>query len=340
LLRQVGRGGIGTVYRARDERTGEIVAVKVLPSPQEDPVAARRLAREFQALYPIEHPNIVRVLDAGVEGAIPFLAMEFVEGLNLRSYLALDLEELPWLHGGEVARRARAAPDPSSEVGDVAARTPAGQGPAVDIDAWLEEPDSAELPRPARSRGSAPLPAEPLPTEDREHLNQPSRIARLKDALVQVLDGLGYIHGRGMVHRDLKPTNILVDEDRVARLVDFGLVKIVAAESDGTTLTGRTVGTYRYMSPEQAQGEPLDGRADLYSLGAVVYDLLAGRPPFTHGKPYELFEALLSEEPPPLTLLNPEVDAQLAQIAHRLLRKDPQDRFQTAEEIQTLLLEG
>jgi serine/threonine protein kinase len=335
LLRRVGRGGIGTVFRARDERTGEVVAVKLLPSPQEDPVAARRLAREFQALYPIEHPNIVRVLDAGVEGAAPYLVMEFVEGLNLRSYLALDLDELPWLHGGDVARRARAAPDPST---DTAERSPRGAG--MDLDALFDEPDTEDLPRPRPARGAAPLAAEPLAPEDREHLNAPERIARLKDALVQVLDGLAYIHGKGMVHRDLKPTNILVDEDRVARLLDFGLVKIVAAGEDSTTLTGRTVGTYRYMSPEQAQGEPLDGRADLYSLGAVIYDLLAGRPPFTHGKPYELFEALLTEEPAPLTLLNPEVDTQLATIATRLLRKDPQDRFQTAEEIQTLLLDG
>jgi serine/threonine protein kinase len=171
-----------------------------------------------------------------------------------------------------------------------------------------------------------------------DDLNRPERMGRLKDALLQVCQGLAYIHGHGLVHRDLKPSNIMVDEDRQVRLMDFGLAKHLADDA-GLTADGRMVGTFRFMSPEQILGEPLDARADLYSLGVILYELLTGRPPFDAKTPSALWQQVLEMEPPPILAINLKGDPQLARVAHRLLRKEPDDRFQTAEEVYEALAE-
>jgi serine/threonine protein kinase len=172
-----------------------------------------------------------------------------------------------------------------------------------------------------------------LPPEIREALNRPSRLERLKVALAQVTDALAYVHRRGLVHRDLKPSNIMVDDQRRARLMDFGLVKSAAEASDGLTQTGRVVGTYRYMSPEQAQGQVVDARSDLYSFGVILYELLTGAPPFTSSDPVGLWREILSSRPPPVAASNPGADLRLASLAERLLEKDPARRLQTAGEV-------
>lgn len=318
----LGRGGAGTVYRAQDDRTHEEVAIKVLragPSTH-----AARLAREFEALSDLEHPNIVRVFDTGVHEGNPFLVMELIDGLDLRSYLSLD-----WM--------APALPALSSA-------SMSAIHPAFDLDALFDELDSEELFRPSEDDLSPDALHEqalagngtPSPSLD---LNRPERVGRLKDALVQICDALSYIHGYGLVHRDLKPTNILVDSDRRVRLMDFGLAKFLAEDSS-LTVSGKVVGTYRYMSPEQALGEPLDGRADLYALGVVIYELLGGRPPFDGSTPAEVWKQILENEPTHLRSLNPQADEQLVALTHKLLRKDPDDRFQTAEEVLDSLLAG
>jgi serine/threonine protein kinase len=168
-------------------------------------------------------------------------------------------------------------------------------------------------------------------------LNRQERVGRLKDAMLQLTEALAYIHGHGLIHRDLKPTNVMVDEDRTVRLMDFGLAKYLADDS-AVTADGRLVGTFRYMAPEQVLGSSSTRRTDLYGLGVILYELLSGRPPFEAKTPYELWQKVLETEPVSLTTMNPRVDRTLARVAMKLIRKEPDDRFQTAEEVYEALL--
>ena len=342
----MGRGGIGTVYRARHRDRRDEVALKLLaPPPACEPTAARRLAREFEALQELDHPNVVRVFEAGVHEGYSFLAMELVEGLDLRSYLSPLLED------------------------DLGGRFPAMPAlRAVDLEAWSEEPDTESLfapydersgtealrafaalleepetgtgaevhadLEPARASGEeSPLvDVRPIPQDLALRLNGPGRLSRLRDALRQVCHGLAYVHSRGLVHRDLKPSNIMVDDQRRVRLMDFGLVKL-ASDAVHLTQHGKVVGTYRYMAPEQARGEPVDRRADLYSLGVVLFELLCGRTPFCARRAPELWDRDHQPAAPDVLTLNPGADPRLARLALRLLAKDPRERLQSADAV-------
>jgi serine/threonine protein kinase len=380
VLETLGTGGVGTVYRAVDRRTGEVAALKLLSTgPALDPRAARRMAREFETLADLSHPNVVRVYDTGVYQGYPYLAMELVEGLTLRHYLSLATEELSSDHGlSRAIRKHRAAlnlQEPDESVSEEASEddeeTQLAPNPFT-LSSFAEENPSLEnysdsddeVPQfqtgPESVRRLADLADEPdtdfpmsgeislpydvpipeeqepptgKPTEaDLELLNRPQRVGRLKDVMLQICEALGYIHGHGLIHRDLKPSNIMVDEDRVVRLMDFGLAKFISDDA-AVTADGRLVGTFRYMSPEQILGEKLDSRADLYSLGVILYELLSGRAPFEAKTPYELWQKVLETEPAPLRVFNPSTDRILSRIAHRLIRKEPEDRYQTAEEV-------
>jgi serine/threonine protein kinase len=313
LEKQVGRGGLGAVYRAVDSRTQATVALKLLP-PGTDPAATRRLRREFDSLRHLHHPNIVRVLDAGEENGVPWLSMEFVDGMVLREWLTVASEPQQL--------------EPEHE--DTASE-------GVDLDVLFEEPDSGALLAAARARKLSMitgLEAMLSPEEQSDH-SHPDRLHALCEALAQVCDGLSFIHARNLLHRDIKPSNVLVTAARRAILVDFGLAK--SMHDDQITDHGRVVGTYRYMSPEQARGEPLDRRSDLYALGVTLYELLAGRAPFTFSNQYELLEAIVSREPPELSHINPRAPAVLCGLTHRLLSKDPRQRPSSAAEVAVLL---
>src|SRR5512139_637362 len=251
IVSVIGRGGIGTVYRARHRDTGLLAAVKVLgPAPAIDATAARRLAREYEVLRSLEHPNVVRVYDAGVHEGYSFLAMELVLGLDLRRYLSPVIDE------GTLG-------DPSFDAIEAALEDPEGDTCEHGADAiralaaLMDEPETEPFGylRAPRSASEAPAPSAPRPllsAEVREALNRPARIERLRAALSQVANALAYVHARGLVHRDVKPSNVMVDDRRNARLMDFGLVKAASDVEDALTHSGRVVGTYRYMSPEQA----------------------------------------------------------------------------------------
>jgi eukaryotic-like serine/threonine-protein kinase len=314
IERQVGRGGLGAVFRAVDGRTGVTVALKMLP-PGTDPSAARRLRREFDALRHLDHPNIVHVLDLGEADGIPWLSMEFVDGMPLREWLVV------------AGRPKLLEPEPEGDA-------PEG----VDLDVLFEEPDSGALLAAARGhRFLVETGVEAMLTpEEQIEQNNPDRLHALCEALAQVCDGLSFIHARGLLHRDVKPGNILVWQDRRATLVDFGLAKRTTDDPEITD-HGHVVGTYRYMSPEQARGETLDRRGDLYSLGATLYEVLAGRPAFPHRNQFELLEAIIYQEAPEIGRINPGAPAALSRLAERLLQKRPEDRPQNAAEVALLL---
>lgn len=383
VLETLGSGGVGTVYRSIDRRTGDVAALKLLSTgPALDPKAARRLAREFETLQRLSHPNVVKVYDTGVFQGYPYLAMELVEGLTLRYYLSLSDEDLAsdqglaraiehhrHLHPGDGG----AVKEPDSDSGEADEEDPdAGSGlfnlatfgeesPSEEYQAanWetgpdrvraladlVDEPDtnnvsmSGELVLPFDVHApDEPKPmAQKLSASELESLNRPERVGRLKDAMLQLCEALSYIHGYGLIHRDLKPTNVMVDEDRTVRLMDFGLARYISDDA-AVTADGRLVGTFRYMAPEQILGEQLDTRTDLYALGVIMYELLCGRPPFEARTPYELWQKVLETEPLALSNINPRADRKLARIAHKLIRKEPADRYQTAEEVYEALIE-
>ena len=313
LERQVGRGGLGAVFRAVDSRTGATVALKMLP-PGADPMGLTRLRREFAALRTLSHPNIVRVLDVGEEEGIPWLSMEFVEGLSLREWLSVVGEPVPL------------EPEPAL-----------GASEGVDLDVLFDEPDSGIFLAAARARRlelTTGVEAMLSPDEQADQ-NRQERLAALCESMAQLCDGLSFIHSRGLVHRDLKPSNILVTPAHRAILVDFGLVKRL--HEDRATDPGRAVGTYRYMAPEQARGEAVDLRADLYSLGATLYELLAARPPFTEQNHLALLEAVVGRRPTSVSEINPGAPRLLATLCDRLLAKRPEDRPRDALEVASTL---
>ncbi|MEW5741080.1 MAG: serine/threonine-protein kinase [Myxococcota bacterium] len=381
VLETLGSGGVGTVYRAIDRRTGDLAALKLLSTgPALDPKAARRLAREFETLQHLSHPNVVKVYDTGVFQGYPYLAMELVEGLTLRHYLSLSDDDLAsdealvraiHAHRGSPVPEEPALDDDEAEEED----SDAGSG-LFNLSAFGEEAPSEEYSGsddyeddfesgPDKVRALADLADEPdtamsvstetrlpydLPPPDERpinvklteaelaQLNHPSRVGRVKDVMLQLCEALAYIHGYGLIHRDLKPSNVMVDEDRVVRLMDFGLAKYIADDA-AVTADGRLVGTFRYMAPEQILGEKLDTRTDLYSLGVILYELLSGRPPFEAKTPYELWQKVLETEATNIQSLNSRVDRVMSRVAHRLIRKEPDDRFQTAEEVYEALIE-
>ncbi|HSF02737.1 MAG TPA: serine/threonine-protein kinase, partial [Solirubrobacterales bacterium] len=143
----------------------------------------------------------------------------------------------------------------------------------------------------------------------------------------QVCDGLQYAHENNIVHRDIKPGNIFLLPDGQVKILDFGIARLTAGDA-GLTRTGLVMGTLRYMSPEQARGRA-DTRSDIFSVGAVFYELFAHRPAFDREHPLEILEQLRTEEPPPLTELDPEIPPELWVIIARALRKAPADRYQT-----------
>ena len=312
LDRQVGRGGFGAVWRAVDSRTGATVALKILP-PGGDPKQAERTRREFSELRQIRHPNLVRLLDAGEAGGTHWLSMEFIEGMGVREWLTVAARPVPL------------EPDDGAVISE-----------GVDLDALYDEPDSGALLAAAKARRFLTLSAldQELPKEKQQELNDAGRLLALCEALAQVADGLAVVHAAGLVHRDVKPGNILVDSARKAVLVDFGLLKRV---SEQESVSGNVVGTYRYMAPEQARGERVDLRADLYSLGATLYDLLAGRPPFPHTAQFALMEAVVGEMPTEIPAINPGAPIALCALAHRLLSKVPQSRPASAGEVSAML---
>jgi serine/threonine protein kinase/tetratricopeptide (TPR) repeat protein len=300
VLDFIGRGGTGVVFRAQLADSGEVVALKRVLAASVTDIGAIR--REIDALRRLEHPGVVRIIDQGMDAAVPWYAMELLEGETLASYVTRR-----W--GGQPGD---AADDRSTFVDLPGATRPRSTEPA---------PPSFELRRePARAVSGA--------------LPEALRIVR------RLCDTLGFVHGEGVVHRDLKCANVMLCADGVPKLLDFGLAWRFPGGSGREVLDGAedaAAGTAAYMSPEQIRGEIVDARADLYSLGCVLYELITGRPPFTGRSAAEVRRCHLNAAVIPPSSLVEGVPAPLDDLVLRLLQKQVGDRPGHASEVARVL---
>jgi eukaryotic-like serine/threonine-protein kinase len=259
---KLGTGGMGVVYDGEDLRLSRPVALKFLSQDLAgDPDATRRLQREAQTLAGLNHANICTVYEVDTHEGTAFIAMERVDGLNLKLHMA---------------RRAL----PTPEVVDIA---------------------------------------------------------------MQIAAALDAAHAAGIVHRDIKPGNILVGVNGQVKVLDFGLARRFMMPDTGelilggSTIPGRPMGTANYMAPERILQLPLDPRSDLFSLGVVIYEMATGRLPFGGASPSETINNVLDKDPVPLTELSPDRPPVLQQIVSRLLAKSADARYQSAFDLTAAL---
>jgi eukaryotic-like serine/threonine-protein kinase len=210
-------------------------------------------------------------------------------------------------------------------------------GREIKIHASLDHPNIASLRTAIRVENQLLMIMELVEgvTLEKRLRQSPIHLWRSVDWVVQVLSALSYAHGRGIIHRDIKPGNIMITPANVVKLTDFGVASISADRR--LTRTGMAVGSLHYMSPEQVQAGQLDARSDIYSLGVTFYEMLSGRRPFEGKSEYEVMRAHLEQEPVPLYAPNGTVPYSIAAAVSRAMAKQPQDRFQTALEFKAML---
>ena len=256
ILKKLGEGGKGIVYKARDTVLNRVVAIKMLKNPVSEGEAYSRFIREAQAVAKLNHPNVVSIHDIGKEDGKQFFVLEFVDGTSFR---------------------------------DLMQASPGGR---CDMQAAL-------------------------------------RIG------TEICNALQYAHSQGVLHRDIKPENILITEEGTAKLMDFGLAKMLG--EPGLTHEGVIVGTVAYVAPEIALGKGVDAKSELYSLGAVLYEAVTGKPPFTGGDPVKIIFSHIHDYPVSPDKLNPKVPHTLAECIMKLLEKDPEKRYQSAADLHKVL---
>jgi serine/threonine protein kinase len=262
IVSSLGAGGMGEVYRARDEILGREVAIKVIPKElASDPDRLRRFEQEARAAAALNHPNILAVYGfSTTEENVPYLVTELLQGQTLRERL---------------------------------------------------------------KQGEIP-------------------VRKAIDFALQTARGLAAAHHRGIVHRDLKPENLFLTRDGVVKILDFGLAKLADPEADGSqtslatathTAVGVVLGTVGYMSPEQVRGLGADHRSDIFSLGAILYEMLSGKRAFERNTSADTMSAILKEEPAELPASGRNFPPALGRVVHRCLEKEPADRFQSARDL-------
>lgn len=297
LGRLLGRGGMADVYLAQDRRLNRQVAVKMLHknlSGDRDLLA--RFQREAHSSARLNHHAIVTTYDSGAvheEGFDqPFIVMEYIDGRTVR----------------EVLDEARRTGKP-------------GLPPDYPVDPQHTQLDSDETMR------LVP----PSPREDDHRRTPPLEIAQAGAITSGVLSALAYSHRQGVVHRDIKPGNVMLTDAGDVKVMDFGIARAASEATAAMTRTNTVLGTAQYLSPEQARGETVDSRSDLYSTGCLLYELLTGRPPFVSDSAVSLAYKHVGEIPEPPSRYNPLVSEAVDRVVMMSLAKDRGDRYQDAE---------
>lgn len=321
LVREIGRGGMGVVYEAIQLSLNRKVAVKVLPfAAALDARQLQRFRNEAQAAAALHHPNIVPVYGVGCERGVHFYVMQRIDGQNLATLIS-GLQDERKVSLSAVEKSVSAQP---SEGGNFPKTWPAPARSDHKIDRVI---DRKADPKAETGRAFS----ETLTTH-KTHRKE-TYYRTIVEMMIQAADALEYAHSLGIIHRDVKPANILVDESGKVWVADFGLAQI---QSDhALTLTGDLLGTLRYMSPEQASGKPtqVDQRTDVYSLGATLYELLTLHPLFTAENRQALLLEILDEEPRPLRSLDRTIPRELEVITQKALGKSPDERYGSAREM-------
>jgi WD40 repeat protein len=343
ILREVGRGGMGVVYEAEQESLGRHVALKVLgPQAVLDSRHLVRFLREAKAVARLHHTNIVPVHGVGEQAGLHYYVMQFIHGLGLDEVL----QELKHL------RHSRQAPPPGPAV-------PPGEPSAAAVaESLLSGHFAAGEPEQSETGGAPSL---PVASAQGQGADDPPRAVEMRDRPssaihlpgqsaggtlsesgwqywrsvarigVQVADALAYAHGQGILHRDVKPSNLLLDTRGTVWVTDFGLAKADTDHED-VTHTGDIVGTLRYMAPERFEGQA-DVRSDLYALGLTLYELLTLRPAFAASDRPALMAQVMHDQPPRPRTLDPAIPRDLETVVLKAIAREPTQRYQTAAEL-------
>jgi serine/threonine-protein kinase len=257
IIKKLGAGAFGTVYKAKDRILGRMLAIKTIRLEGLAAAGAgldellERFKREAQVSAQLKHPNIVTIYDIGDSEGVSYLAMEFIDGVGLDRVIA---------------------------------------------------------------------------TTGRLPLDRAAAIAQ------QIADALDFAHKHGVVHRDIKPANIMMETGDRVKVTDFGIAKVTTS-GEHLTMTGSLLGTPSYMSPEQARGTELDGRSDLFAVGCIIYEMLAGHKAFRGDSITGLIFKIITEEPPSIAALDPSIPEEMVRIIARALAKTPEARYQSGREI-------
>ncbi|NDK32404.1 protein kinase domain-containing protein [Nesterenkonia haasae] len=324
----IGRGGMADVYRSYDLSLERDVAVKMLrPDLARDPMFQTRFKREAQSSASLNHPNVVGVYDTGSthvsenggDTKTPYIVMEFVRGVTLRHIL----------HGsrGEASQEDTDSPPQPPKPTEST-----GGANRTDSDVLgVTDPDATQV---------VTQVTQPLDKKIDTALNRPLSDQEAARYMSGILAALSYSHTRGIVHRDIKPSNVMVSHSGDVKVMDFGIARALADSAQTMTQTSAVVGTAQYLSPEQARGEVVDHRSDLYSAGCVLFELLTNRPPFTGESPVSVAYQHVREQPPAVSDFNPHVSPAMESVVSKALIKDPALRFQTADEFEAAVADA